>query len=107
MSVLSDLRERLKKEKGEVEAKPGERMIELKVAFFTDDIANTAGKVVPKVCWDVGTVRLLANATHGVKSSEPYIFNGLSELLTTIERLLVDNGIKVLHYPSRTRDLHY
>ncbi|MEM1582842.1 MAG: hypothetical protein QXK89_10125 [Candidatus Bathyarchaeia archaeon] len=105
--MLSELRERLKKERGEVEAKYGERMIELRVAFFTDNIANTEGKVVPKVCWDIGTVRLLANAAHGVKASEPYFFDGLSELLTTIEKLLVDNGIKVLHCPRRTRDLYY
>lgn len=62
---------------------------------------------MPKVCWDVGTVSLLGNESHGIKPSEPYFFNGLSELQRTIEELLNDNGVKVLHATGRTGSLHY
>jgi len=105
--MLTDLKEKLRKERDEVEAKHGERMIELKIAFFTDNIASEEGKVIPKVCWDVGTVRLLANASHGLRPSEPYFFSGLSELLPTIERLLAENEVKVLHYSGKTKSLYY
>ncbi|MEM3832500.1 MAG: hypothetical protein QW128_02735 [Thermoprotei archaeon] len=105
--VLTELKEKYRKERGEVEAKRGERMIELRVAFFTNEIASEKGKVVPRVCWSVGTVHLLANASHGLKSSKSYFFNELSELFPTIEKLLAENGVKVLHYRGRTRSLHH
>ncbi|MEM0050698.1 MAG: hypothetical protein QXM43_00485 [Desulfurococcaceae archaeon] len=105
--MLTDLKERLGKERSEVGAKRGGRMMELRIAFFTDGIASEKGKVVPRVCWDIGTVRLLANESRGLKPSEPYFFNGLSELLPTIERLLAENEVKVLHYLGRTKSLHY
>lgn len=93
--------------KRRIDAQHGEKVIELRVAFFTDEIASAQGRVVPKVCWDIGTVHLFANASHGIKSSEPYFFNGLSELPKVIEEILANNEIKILHSPKRTKKLYY
>jgi hypothetical protein len=36
-----------------LEAKHGEKMIEVKVRFWTNDISREAGKVIPKPCVDI------------------------------------------------------
>src|SRR5690348_15040250 len=55
----------------------GERMIEIKVRFWTNDIADTKGDVIPRHAWSSGVVRMEANHTHGIKPKNPAPFNSL------------------------------
>jgi hypothetical protein len=77
------------------EALHGEKMIELKVRFFTNELAEK-GHVRPKEGWTRGVVRVTPNRAHGIESGQPRHFNSLMELPATIEQVLIDNGI-VLH----------
>ena len=72
-------------------------MIELKVRFFTDEIAEP-GKVKPKHAWTSGVVRMQGNKAHGINASDvrPKTFNSLLDLGSAIEQTLKEHGI-VLH----------
>ena len=83
-------------------AKYGEKMIEVKVCFFTDGIAQSAGSVVPKNAWTMGAVRIDANRSHGITPQNPVIFNSLLEVVGAIEKVLINHGIK-LHASPKTR----
>jgi hypothetical protein len=87
----------------EVVADHGEKMIEVRVRFFTDKIANEDGKVVPGHCHSVGIARLTPNEPHGLKGSERLPFNSMAELPLVIEQVLIDNGITV-HPGPRERN---
>ncbi len=87
---------------GAREAAHGQKMIELRVRFWTNDLAEEAGKVVPKHAWASGIVRVESNETHGIKATSPAPFNSLPELGAVIERVLIDHGIK-LHPSTRER----
>ena len=63
-----------------LEAKYGERMIEVKVRFWTNNIAEGDGNVLPKHAWTSGIVRIERNATHGIKPEKPVPFNSLLEV---------------------------
>jgi hypothetical protein len=80
------------------EAKYGERMIELKVRFWTDEISPEPGTVQPKHAWTSGVVRVRGNKSHGIVASEarPKPFNSLLDLGSAIEQTLKERGI-VLH----------
>jgi hypothetical protein len=47
------------------EAAQGEKMIEIKIRFWTDEIAAEPGKIVPKHAWTSGVVRIERNPSHG------------------------------------------
>ncbi|MBI2155173.1 MAG: hypothetical protein HYU24_15945 [Candidatus Rokubacteria bacterium] len=81
------------------EAKHGEKMIEVKVRFWTDSLASDAGKVIPKHAWTSGVVRIEANRSHGITPKNPRPFNSLLDVGAVIEKVLIEHGI-VLH-PSR------
>src|SRR6266851_8764840 len=53
------------------EAKHGEKMIEVKVLFWTDSIAPTKGKIIPKNAWTSGVVRIESNKAHGITPQNP------------------------------------
>ena len=80
------------------EGKYGEKMIEVKVRFWTDSIAKE-GHVIPKHAWTSGMVRIDTNKTHGITPKQPKPFNSLLEMNGAIERVLLEHGI-MLH-PSR------
>ena len=80
----------------EREAVHGKKMIEVRVRFWTDQIAEDAGKIVPKHCWDAGVVRISSNDLHGIKPLKPMPFNSLHEILPKIEKIFKDTGIKLL-----------
>lgn len=81
------------------EAKHGERMIEVKIRFWTNNIAEEEGKVIPKHAWSNGVVRIEANKSHGIRPGPPRPFHSLLDVGAAIERTLIEHGI-VLH-PSR------
>ena len=83
------------------EAKHGEKMIEVKVRFWTDSIAEK-GKIQPKHALTAGVVRIERNAAHGLVPSSPVPFNSLLGLGAAIEKVLIRHGV-VLHPNSSTR----
>ena len=88
-----------KKDVASLEATQGEKMIEVKLRFWTNDISSEKGKVVPKHAWASGVVRMERNRSHGVEPSSPQPFHSLLDVGSVIERVLIEHGI-VLH-PSR------
>ena len=77
----------------EVKAGKNEKMITVNIKFFTNEIAEQPGHIKPKHAWTKGMLKLQANASHGIKSSEDIPFNSLMELTRTLERMLIREGI--------------
>jgi hypothetical protein len=77
------------------EAKWGEKMIEVKVRFWTDELSSP-GQVIPKHAWSSGVVRMKGNKTHGISGGKARPFNSLLDIGAVIEKVLTDHGI-VLH----------
>ena len=80
-------------------ADQGERMIEIKLRFWTNDIAAQKGEIIPKHAWTSGVVRMERNESHGIKPGNPRPFHTLLDVGSVIEKVLIEHGI-VLH-PSR------
>ncbi len=80
----------------EREAEYGKRMIEVKVRFWTDNIAEGEGRILPKVCWERGVVRMERNDAHSITPDYPVPFNSMTEILPKIEQVLKTHGIKVV-----------
>jgi hypothetical protein len=78
----------------------GEKMIQLQIRFFTDEIAAD-GKILPKHAWDAGMVTVQTNESHGLAKGQPVPFNSILELPTAIEKQIIKQGI-VLHSGSRS-----
>lgn len=83
----------------EQEATHGQRMIEVKLRFWTNDIAKTRGKIVPKHAWSSGVVRIERNKPHGIEPGKALPFHSLLDVGSVIEKALVGHGIKL--HPSR------
>ena len=81
------------------DAKHGEKMIEVRVRFWTDAIAAEPGRIIPKHAWTSGVVRMERNEAHGITPSAPVPFNSLLELPLAIEKALLSHGINL--HPSR------
>ena len=82
------------------EAKHGDKMIEIKLRFWTNDIAEEEGKVIPKHAWTSGVVRIERNDSHGIKPGIPRPFHSLLDVGGVIQKVLIEQGI-VLH-PGQT-----
>jgi hypothetical protein len=80
------------------EAQHGQKMVEVKIRFWTNDIAGE-GKILPKHAWASGVVRMEPNKSHDIKPLPPKPFHSLLDLGAVIERALIEHGV-VLH-PSR------
>lgn len=83
-------------------AATGQRMIELKVRFWTNNLADAKGLIRPKHAWSSGVVRIEPNSSHGIAAGKPVPFNSLMHLPAVMEKVLIQHGI-VLHPDSRTR----
>lgn len=81
-------------------AKRGERMIEVKVRFWTNDITQGKGWIKPKHAWTQGVVSIERNKSHGIIPGYPRPFNSLMELPTVIEKVLIQHGV-TLHLASK------
>ena len=80
-------------------AQHGEKMIEVKIRFWTNDVAPEPVKILPKHAWSSGVVRMEANKSHGIVPSSPKPFHSLLDVGAVIEKVLIEQGV-VLH-PSR------
>lgn len=81
-------------------APQGEKMIEVKVRFWTNDLAGAAGEIVPKHAWASGVVRMETNASHGITPGRPAPFHSLMDLPAVLERVLIAHGV-TLHISRR------
>jgi hypothetical protein len=81
----------------EIDAPHGDKMIEITIRFWTNDIAEEEGKVLPKHIHNSGMVRLTANKTHDIPGEQPTPFMSMAELPGKIEELLERHKI-VMHY---------
>jgi len=81
-----------------VKANDGERMIELRVKFFTNNITSEQGTVDPKTAWASGWIVATANKTHGITNSKvkPKAFHSFAGIQTTMEDVLAEHGIKLM-----------
>lgn len=79
-----------------LEAKQGEKMIEVKLRFWTNEISPEPGKMLPKHAWSGGVVRVERNESHGIVPGSPRPFHTLLDVGAVIEKVLIDHGI-VLH----------
>lgn len=75
------------------EAKHGQKMIEVKLRFWTNDIAEKAGQIVPKHAWSSGVVRIESNKAHEIMPGKPKPFHSLLDIGAVVEKLLIDQGI--------------
>jgi hypothetical protein len=89
-------------ELGDRVAQWGERMIEVRVRFWTDKIADGRGQIRPRHAWAAGVVLMDRNEAHGINPREPVPFNSLAELPVKIERALMEHEVKI-HHSSRER----
>jgi len=80
-------------------AKFGERMIELKVCFWTDNFTER-GYIRPKHAWTRGEVRIIKNGPHEIEPIRGSKFNSLMEIPNAIEKVLVEHGVQ-LHLCSK------
>ena len=79
-----------------LEAQHGEKMIEIKLRFWTNDIAEESGKVLPKHAWSSGVVRIERNDSHGIKPGAPLPFHSLLDVGTAVQKVLIEHG-DILH----------
>ncbi|MGJ4908051.1 hypothetical protein [Bradyrhizobium sp. HKCCYLS2033] len=79
-----------------LEAAHGQKMIEIKLRFWTNDIAPEKGKVIPKHAWSAGVVRIEKNDAHGIEPGSPKPFHSLLDVGAVIEKVLLEQDI-VLH----------
>jgi hypothetical protein len=84
----------------EREAKQGEKMIEVKVRFWTNDLAEEKGRILPKHAWSSGVVRVNGNRAHGIVPQDVIHFHSLMDIPAAIEKLLIEQGI-TLHASRR------
>jgi hypothetical protein len=73
----------------------GEKMIELRIRFWTNDIAPVKGQILPKRAWSGGVVLMDRNEAHGIVPRDPAPFNNMSQLPDAIERCLIAHGVKL------------
>ena len=75
-------------------------MIEIRVRFWTNSIAETKGEIIPKHSWDGGMVYMQPNASHGIEPHKPKPFHSMMELPAVIEKVLHKHGVKLHHGTS-------
>jgi hypothetical protein len=84
------------------EAEHGQKMIEVKLRFWTNEIVKGPSKILPKHAWSFGVVRIESNKAHGIVPSTPKPFHSLLDVGAVIEKVLIEQGI-VLHLSPRMR----
>jgi hypothetical protein len=68
-------------------------MIEVKIRFWTDGIAEGEDMILPRNAWAAGVVRIERNDSHDLIPDDPVPFNSLMEIPGVIERVLIAHGI--------------
>jgi hypothetical protein len=74
-------------------AEHGQKMIEVKLRFWTNAISSQKGKIIPKHAWTSGVVRIEQNPAHGIKPKSPKPFQSLLDVGAVIEKVLLEHSI--------------
>jgi hypothetical protein len=72
----------------------GQKMIELTIRFWTNNLSRKRGHIVKKECWDAGVVYMHENLAHGITSANPMPFHSLLDLPAKIEKVLITHKVK-------------
>ena len=80
-------------------AQHGQKMIEIQLRFWTNDIAEKKGQIVPKHAWTSGVVKVESNKSHGIQAKSPIPFHSLLDVGAVIEKALIQHGITL--HPGR------
>lgn len=91
----------------EIEPNPkrGEKMIELRVRLWTDEIAEVDGAIVKKHCWDYGTVSMLQNDSHGIEPQGDTHFHSIMDLTGVVAEVLARHGVRMHVGPKSAKTL--
>jgi len=84
------------------EAAQGEKMIEVKIRFWTNDLAEKDGMIRPKHAWSSGVVRMERNESHDIVPKQPVVFHSLMDISAVVEKVLIAHGI-ALHTSRKMR----
>jgi hypothetical protein len=71
------------------------KMIQVKIYFWTNGMVPQKGGVLAKHAWDCGHVVLPANPKHHIRAGGRKQFRTLLQLGSAIEELLQKNGVTV------------
>jgi len=96
---LGDQMVKLVERNSVLKAKHGEKMIEVKIRFWTNGLARGKDKILRKHALTAGVVRMEPNASHAIKPGRPKPFHTLLDVGSVIEKVLIEHGV-VLH-PGR------
>jgi hypothetical protein len=77
-------------------------MIEVRIRFWTNDLAESKSDITPKHAWGSGVVLMDRNKSHGISPQTPVPFNSLLDLPGKIEKTLIDHGVTI-HKSSRMK----
>jgi hypothetical protein len=83
------------------EAKYGEKMVQISVRFWTDQIVEDK-QIRPKHAWSSGVVGIARNKSHSIVPGRWKPFNSLMELGSVIEQLFIEHNI-VLHHSTKMK----
>jgi hypothetical protein len=92
-------------DKQQRKAKQGEKMIELRIRFWTNDLAEEKDNILPKHAWSSGMVMMDRNESHGIVPNDPVPFNSLMSLPWILERVLIAHGITLHASPKMKKYL--
>jgi hypothetical protein len=82
-------------------ADEGEKMVEVRLRFWTNHIASN-GAIVPKHIWPHGMARIISNPSHDLKAGASVPFRGLASIVDAVEKLFAAHGI-TLQVPKAER----
>ena len=89
-----------------VNAPIGQRMVEVKIRFLTDEVVDGEGVILPKHVNGKGFLTLEPNEAHGIpnaRGNKP--FNSMAEIPAVLEKLLSGEGVTV--HTRRTKAARY
>jgi hypothetical protein len=81
-------------------ARHGKRMIEVRLRFWTDDIAEKKGEIIPKHAWAAGMINVERNEVHEITPDKWIPFNSMFEIPSAVEKCLIAHGVKLLASPK-------
>jgi hypothetical protein len=74
----------------------GEKMIEVRLRFFTNSIASESNKIIPKHALTQGMAFMQRNESHGIVGRKPRPFNSLLDIGQVIEKVLIAHGVVLI-----------
>ena len=72
-----------------------ERMIEVKIRFWTNGFVEGRGYIKPKHAWASGVVRMERNESHGIVPKGATHFHSLMDIPAAIEKVLINHSISI------------